>query len=398
MKTLFVALLLTVIAAPSFAQCTNIVTVNSGIDADSVAGAVFITLDGQCGQTIPSIAAGTDITITSGGAQFGVDTKNVVKTDLLTRIEGVAGGPAAQDSATLDQLATDATATVAIGSTTFAATIVNPGSPILRITRYSWSLGPATKASSSSSSSTGTSATGSDPQEGAFRLQYDGEYARPGLLGRGKAEARFLTMATLSIDTTNSDDPGYIDNNYATLGLQSLELPLSSLLAQSHFGIEGRINRSFHQSAQDSDLMATFSTWIPSLPAKTLFSSSPGFISPPLAITLSYGYRNRETPGSPDVRGRSGEATATYYLYAFDNYQMTLSGTWTLNDMSDRPASMPRTQRLYKVAIAYLANPANGFEVQTSFEDGSIGPLLTKVRQYSIGIAAKKFSFSGGSK
>jgi hypothetical protein len=392
MKIGLAAILLTFVTSPSFAQCTNIVTVNSAIDADSIAGAVFITLDGQCDQVIPTIDAGDEITIVAAGKQFGADTRRVVRTDKLVRIEAVAGGPAAADDATLDQLATDATATVTLGTTSFAATIVNPNAPLLDITRYAWSLGPATKSSATASTNTNESA------EGAFRLTYDGEYARPGFFGRGTGDAKFQTLATLSLDTTNSDDTGYIDNNRATLGIQSVDLPLSDLLAQSHFGIEGRVTRSLHQSAQDSDLAVTFSTWIPSLPSKTIFSTTPGFISPPLAVSLSYGFRNKDVPGAKSVSGRSGEATATYYLYAFDKYQMTLSGKWTLNDMSDRPSTIPRTQRLYKVAIAYLVNPAKGFEVQTSFESGSVGPLATKVRQYAIAIAAKKFSMAGGSK
>jgi hypothetical protein len=388
------AFLLTLLAPIAWAQCTNIVTVNSAIDAESTAGAVFITLDGQCEQAIPTVEAGTPITIVSKGAQFGLEAKNVVKTTLLTRIEGVAAGPAAEHFATLDQLATDDPTTVTIGGASFAGTIVNAGSDLLRITRYAWSVGPATK-----STPDGTAAATPDPDaQGAFRLTYDGEYARPGFLGRGKAEAKFETRATLSIDTTSSDDTGYIDNNRASVGIRSVELPLSDLLAQAQFGIEGRVSRALHHDAQDSDLVATFSGWIPSLPSKTIFSSGPGYISPPLAIALSYGYRRKIVPGADTISGRSGEATATYYLYAFDNYQLTLSGTWTLNDMSNRPAAVPRTQRMYKVGIAYLTNPAKGFEVQTSYEAGSIGPLLTKVRQYSIGIATKKFSFAGGSK
>lgn len=390
MKIGLIAILLTLGTSASYAQCTNIVTVNSAIDEESIAGAVFITLDGQCDQVIPAIDAGDDMTIVAAGKQFGADTKNVIRTDKFVRIEAVAGGPAAEDEATLDQLPTDAAATVKFGKTSFAATIVNPEAPLLDITRYAWSLGPATKSSSTSSTNSNDSA------EGAFRFTYDGEYARPGFFGRGTSDAKFQTLATMSLDTTNSDDTGYIDNNRATLGLRSVDLPLSDLLAQSHFGIEARLTRSLHHSAQDSDLAVTFSTWIPSLPSKTIFSTTPAFISPPLAVSLSYGFRSKDVPGAKSVSGRSGEATATYFLYAFDKYQLALSGKWTLNDMSDRPSTIPRTQRLYKVAIAYLVNPAKGFEVQTSFESGSIGPLATKVRQYAIAIAAKKFSLVGG--
>lgn len=396
MRAMLAALLTLSIGAAAHGACTNIVTVNSGIDSDSVAGAVFITLDGQCGQTIPTIKAGDDIQIVSGGKQFQADTTNVVTSTPFTRIEGVAGGPAAEDAATLEQLKTSDAATVTIDSATFQATIVNPTTALLNITRYSWSIGPATTSESSSSSSS-SSGSGDAPQEGAFRLQYNGEIARPGLLGRN-ANAKFQSIATLSIDTTNSDNTSYVDNNVLTAGIQSVQLPNSSLFAQAAIGVEGRYTKSFHQDAHDLDAVATFSTWIPVLPSKTIFSNVAAYISPPLSIDVSYGYRNKVTPGSVTSKGRTGSASASYYLYAFDNYQLTLSGTWTLNDLSDRPATVARTGRLYKIQVAYLSNPANGFEVVTSFENGKIGPLMTQVREYYVGMAIKKFARSGGSK
>ena len=393
------------IAASALGVCANIVAVNAALgdsnaDDGPTAGVVFITLDAtaDCGQTIPTINVGDGVAITSGGKQFEASVKEVIPSaGLFTRIEAMAAGPVAEDADTLDQLTTNAAATVKIGTESFDAKIINANLPLLNITRYEWSIGPATKATTDNSGGTGA-ADGDESAEGAFRFQYDGEYARPGFLGRGSSASKFQTIGTLSIDTTNSEDPGYIDNNQLAVGIRSIELPMSSLLAQARVGVEGSLTRSFHQDAQDGDVMATFSTWIPALRSKTFFSSIPDYISPPLAISLSYGYRNKQVPGAKTISGRSGEATATYYLYAFDDYQLTLSGTWTLNDMSDRPATMKRTSRLYRIGVAHMTDPAKGFEVVTSFEDGSIGPLLTKVRQYYIGIATKKFSLSGGSK
>jgi len=76
-------------------------------------------------------------------------------------------------------------------------------------------------------------------------------------------------------------------------------------------------------------------------------------------------------------------------------YEFGLSGTWTLNDLSDRAEDVPRTSRLYKVSVGYLSDPAAGFKVLTSFEDGRTGPLLQKVRQYFVGIAISRFSGRG---
>jgi hypothetical protein len=404
MKTLTAASLSLLITFAVFGQtpCTNTLEVDADTGAGSTAGTVFVTLDGQCNATIPTIAVGDAVKIESGGKQFSADTKKVTVTPKFVFVTAVAAGPAAEDSATLTQLENGGTATVTFGTDAFSATIVNGN--ILNISRYEWSIGPATKSSTDTTAATPTAsplaaaADPNSPDEGAFRLTYEGEYARPGLLGRGGAAAKFQTIGTLSIDTTNSDDPGYLDNNELKLGLRSLDINTPAFLAQTHFGIEGQITRSFHQDAQDANVMATFSTWIPALQSKTIFSSGPAYISPPLAITLSYGYGNKQVPGAAKISGKTGEATAAYYLYAFDKYQLTLAGTWTLNDMSNRPATIPRTQRLYKIGVAYLTDPAKGFEVVTSFEDGSIGPLLTKVRQYYIGMAMKKFSLSGGSK
>jgi hypothetical protein len=402
MKSLVLLLLSFVIASSMAAQCANQVTVN-GDSGDAAAGVIFVFLDKVCAQQLPVIRVGDAIQIESNNKQFSGEVQVIKLEEKFTRLEAVAGGPAAEDAATLTQLTDGAAATITVDSSTLEATINNPNAPLLTITRYEWSIGPATKANDESTpATTALGATAdtdeNEPEEGAFRLQYEGEYARPGFFGRGTATSRFQTIGTLNIDTTNSDDPGYIDNNRLTLGIQSVDLKTPTFLAQAQVGFEGRLTRSFHRDAQDGDVMATFSTWIPALRSVTILSSVPGYISPPLTVSLSYGYRTKEMPGAKTVSGRGGEATATYYLYALNKYQLTLSGTWTLNDMSDRPADVKRTTRLYKVAIAYLNDPAKGFEVVTSFEDGHVGPLLTKVRQYYVGIATKKFSMSGGSK
>jgi hypothetical protein len=49
------------------------------------------------------------------------------------------------------------------------------------------------------------------------------------------------------------------------------------------------------------------------------------------------------------------------------------------------------------VQISYLESPATGFKIAASYENGSIGPVLTQVKQFFLGIAVSKFSFSGSS-
>jgi hypothetical protein len=97
------------------------------------------------------------------------------------------------------------------------------------------------------------------------------------------------------------------------------------------------------------------------------------------------------------TKGRVFEGSALYHLFLLDQYEVSFSATLTHNDLNDQPASMPRTQRLYKAEIAYLENLESGFKVLTSIEDGSAGVMLRKVRQYFIGVAISKLNLGGNS-
>ena len=292
---------------------------------------------------------------------------------------------------------------VTIGKATFSARVLNPTPNYFR---YRWSVGPATSGDpnggGSGSSTTsgiiandtaGSGSTSTSKSAGAIRVQYSAQYANSGMLGTKVGSTQ--TVATIDIDTTDQNDPSFIDNNKATLGFQWALPAAGNLLKQGTIGFSGSAAKSFHQDIHDIDATVNFSGWLPVIHTLNLFNRSGQFISAPLSFTTSYGYRNREQSGDT-FHGRVFEATALYHIFAADRYKLDLAGDWTVNDLSNRPATTPRTQRMYKATISYLADPAAGFSLLTSFEDGSAGVMLTKVRQYFVGLAVSKINFSGG--
>ena len=384
------AILLTLLlAVPAFADCVNVVTMNEG----EIGGLISLGLDTGCGQAT-NINKGDAVTITSGTKQISGTVAAIQQVSQGTvkfmRVEITAGAPASEDAASLESFPSGAV-TVTYNGTTVNAELDNAAA--VNTKRYNWSVGPASQADNSSSG--GSNSSGTSTGTAALRLQYNGELVQNGFFGRTTSEAKFETRGTLKIDTTTTDNTGYIDDNEVTLGLRSLKLKLP-LLNQVHVGVQGQLSKAAHQDLHDGSATLTFSTWIPEVPSITVFSSVPDYIAPPLTLDLSYGYKNKQT-ATDSLHGRGGTGVAAYRLYVWDRYEVAASETLTLNDFSDRPANVPRTQRLFKVQVSYLQNAASGFMVAASYENGSIGPVLTQVKQFFLGIAISKFSFSGSS-
>jgi hypothetical protein len=344
----------------------------------------------QEGDTIVIAAAGGQIVtqVTSSVNTLGTQVVNVAVVDpakaqddilLLTGI----------DSATITLQATPAAKPVPV--------VVQQGLETRNLYRYSWSLGPATQsdpngATGGSGSNPGTS--GSDTGgTGALRFQYTGQYMSSGVFG-GMKESPLETSASLAIDTTDQHAPNFIDNNEASLGVQLKNLSFGNLWLHGRFGVEGQIEKAFHEDVRNVDALVTASGWVPFLRSFTLFSQNGDFIAAPLSFKASYGYRDHQQMGLSS-RGRVFEGSALYNLFLFDQFQVSFSATLTHNDLNDQPVSLPATQRLYKATIAYLENPQSGFKVLTSIEDGSAGTMLKKVRQYFIGVAISKLNFGG---
>lgn len=385
MRRLCVVLLLSVAATAAHAQCVNMVTLNQG----EIGGHVYVVLDtrASCGQAT-NVNKGDAITVASSQKQLSATVAAIRKVNQasvqLMQIDAVAAGPAAEDAASLESFQSGS-GTVTYNGTTVNAEVRNGAA--VNTKRYQWSVGPASQADSGSSTTT-TNAS-------ALRLQYEGEFIQSGFFGRTTSEAKYETRATASIDATTTNKSGFVDDNEVTLGLRSLQMRLPGL-NQVHFGIQGELDKAAHQDLHDGSVTATFSTWIPEVPTITIFSSVPDYVAPPLTIDLSYGYKNKQT-ATDSMHGRGGTATAAYRLYVWDKYEIAASEKWTLNDFSNRPADVPRTQRLFQVQISYLEHPASGFKVAASYQNGSVGPVLTNVKQFFLGVAISKFSFSGSS-
>ena len=390
MRTILLTSLLTLFAAAAFAaDCVNVVTMNEG----EVGGHIFLGLDTGCGQAT-NINKGDAVTIASSTKQVAgtvAAIKQVSQGSVkFMRVDVVAGAPASEDAASLESFPAGAV-TVTYNGTTVNADLDNGAA--VNAKRYDWSVGPASLADNGA---TGGTVTGTGTSSStALRLQYDGEFIQNGFFGRTTSEAKFETRATLKVDTTTTNKAGYIDDNELTFGLRSLKLKVPGL-NQVHLGIQGQLTKAAHQDLHDGSVSATFSTWIPEVPTITIFSSVPDYVAPPLTLDLSYGYKNKQT-ATDSLHGTGGTGTVAYRLYVWDKYEVLASETLTLNQFSDRPANVPRTQRMFQVQISYLENPASGFKVAASYQNGSVGPVLTQVKQFFLGIAVSKFSFSGSS-
>jgi hypothetical protein len=354
----------------------------------------------DCGFGTP--AAGDPVTITAGGTAIATTVVKFVPAKAI----GTVSLPATLQLASTDPepekltlINNESTVTVAVDGKSASAQVLSTSPNYFR---YTWSVGPAesgdAKGESGSSSSSGsvtaadTASGGSTTTSGAMRLKLDAQYASSGMFGTPVGTAR--TVGTVSIDTTDQNSSDFIDNNQATLGFQWKLHPAGNVLKQIKIGFQGSASKAAHSDIHDLDGTVTFSAWLPIIHNLNLFNRQGEFISTPLAITASYGRRNREQEGD-QFRGNVFTGTALYHVFAIDRYKADLNVTWTVNDLTNRPATTPRTQRLYQATISYLADPAKGFSVLTSFESGSAGVMLKDVRQYFVALALSKLNFSG---
>lgn len=263
--------------------------------------------------------------------------------------------------------------------------------------RYHWSTGPATAGDEKGKSggTSATAATAGGTSTAAVRLQFIGDFAKGGSLA-DNSSVGLQTGGALSIDTTDQHDPAFIDNNRGSLGLHITRLRAGHFFNQGRVGIEARASKSFHQDVHDFDGVVMLAGWLPVLPSLNILNRNGNFVAPPLSFSVSYGYRNRTQAGDK-LHGRVFEGSALYHVFAADRFNVDFNGTWTINQLSNRPVTTPKTQRMYKATISYLEDPQKGFSLLTTIEDGSAGVMLTKVRQYFVGLALSKINFSGGS-
>lgn len=355
-----------------------------------------ITTDCNIG-TPPAI--GDSVTISAGG----VDIATTVVKFIPPITRGTVSLPATFQLASVDAepekltlINNQSSVTIALAGNSVTATVLSTSPNFFR---YNYSVGPAesgdAKGESGSSTTTTTTASGNGTNSGAIRLKLNADYESSGMLGTPVGNTQ--TVGTVSIDTTDQNNPNFIDNNQATLGFR-WKLPLSTnALKQTKVGVQGSVTKAAHTDIHDVDADLTLSSWLPVIHNLNIFNRSGDFISTPLAITASYGYRNREQ-SDEQFHGKVFTGTALYHVFAADKYKIDFNVTWTVNDLNNRPATTPRTQRLYQAAISYMADPAKGFALLTTFESGSAGVMLQNVREYFVGLALTKLNFSGSSK
>jgi len=150
MRRVFVVLLLGVAATAAHAQCINVVTLNQG----EIGGHVYVVLDTRpaCGQAT-NVNKGDSITVASSQKQLSATVaaiRNVKQSSVqLMQIDAVAGGPAAEDAASLESFPSGP-ATVTYNGTTVNAQVSNGAA--VNTKRYQWSVGPASETDNGSSS------------------------------------------------------------------------------------------------------------------------------------------------------------------------------------------------------------------------------------------------------
>jgi hypothetical protein len=248
------------------------------------------------------------------------------------------------------------------------------------------SIGPVTAGDQQGNGSSASSTSQ------AYQLQYDMTFIKvPPFVPTPNLPffARLERQASVSINTTDQEQ-GFIDDNSVSGALFWPRLFAGSILAQGKLGGQVQYARAIHTRDSDLDATVTMEGLVPAVQSLNLMSDTTRRGSP-LALSLSYGLR-RKHAGTTDDNGRMFSGTALYHLFAGDQYQIDLSATTTWNDVDNLPAGTSRTQHNFKAQIWYAPNASSPFKVTTSFSNGSFGPVLTKLRQYFVGVALSRVS------
>lgn len=262
-------------------------------------------------------------------------------------------------------------------ATTIEVTLANPVSHA----EQSAHVGQATSTDATSTSTT------TDGGNAAFKFQYDGAYVVfPPTGNRTKPwwNRGVQQEYTLSIDTTNQKASTFTDDNTATAGVYLPRFSAGSFLNRARFGTVASYSRAFHTSAHDFDGQLVFEGWLPFFQAQTIFSKN-RYAAPPLSFNLAWGYSDQEASGSHS-QGTAFQGTVGYHLYLFEQYRVDLTHTTVVNQLSDRPATTPKTQHTWKASVLMSPKPGSAFSAVMSIENGHSGPVFTQLRQYFIGI------------
>jgi hypothetical protein len=338
------------------------------------ATSVRITADSRCTSTDVVANTGDAVSVTIDGV-----SKTGKVTDTAVLSTGVRFIDIAFDKsdASLDPdirgFLFAQSADVQIGSAKYAVNIINRAG--VNRHRNILNIGPALS---------GNSSTGATPpsSSGAVRVRYDYQYRTQNLLAQSFVQ-RLRKEAVLSVDTTDQQS-GYVDDNRASVGAATTDLSFGDLFTSGSVGVAGRYSGAVHSDTREADGVITLAGRFPFIPSLSLTSAT-RYIAPPLTLNLSYGYRNARASGI-SYHGAIFEGTALYHLYLIDRYHLQLGESISVNQAASRPVTIPRTQKMFTATLSYLADPTTGFRVLTSYESGSFGTVLNKVKQYFFGL------------
>jgi len=224
----------------------------------------------------------------------------------------------------------------------------------------------------------------------AYELKIASNYSRQPAYAGAKAPINWDSLQQdfqFKVDTTDKTT-GYVDDNSVTYGAFLPHLKLQNVVAQGKIGAQVDYQRPIHNNDHNADATVTAAGYLPFLRAANLFASKRRLASP-LSIEASYGYRSKRMTGST-YRGRVFSGTAFYHLYVMDNYRLDLTATTTYNDLDNLPAGTTRTQHAFTASVYYEPSPNAPFNAVASFQNGSFGAVLTKLKQYFIGVSVTK--------
>ncbi len=279
----------------------------------------------------------------------------------------------------------------ASGLTAATVSLLPPsGDPIalcgLTPLNYSFHVGPTV--------STEPSSTGASNPNGAIRFQFSRGVLRlveiskdPTLIPAARSLQEELSV---SVDTTDQKAAGtqFVDDNRLTAAIRSPEKTFGNVLNRVRIGLEGQFARAIHTEDRDTDVTVVLDGWVPLFQSLNLLSQN-RTRTLPLSFSISGGYRSQNASGVQSS-GYVADGVVSYHFYILEHYAVDLSEETVFNDVSDRPASTPRTQHSYKAEIFYKADPLSMFSAVASYENGHSGPVFTKLRQYFVGVGIQQ--------
>jgi hypothetical protein len=273
-------------------------------------------------------------------------------------------------------------ASVLFGTTEIPVILANPVSH----SEHTAHVGQAT-----ADNAVATTTDGAGTNEAAFRFQYDGAYVV--FPPRGNVTKKWWDRGIqqeyqLTIDTTNEKNAAFTDDNQASAGLFLPRFTLGSVLNRARFGAQGVYSRALHSANSTFDGKLLFEGWLPFFQVQTLFSKN-RFAAPPLSFSVGWGYRNQKAEATR-AQGSVFDGTVGYHLYLLEQYRVDFEYRTVVNDVDDRPATMPRTQHTWKASVLMSPKPGSAFSAVVSFENGHSGPVFTQLRQYFVGIGLER--------